>query len=86
MKEGAWSLHISIKNHDSYPVRKFIYKALTVPGKQLLVKCDQSRSRISAEYSMYTIILAACKIKCGKEKKIFQCYVIQGIGILNVML
>ena len=36
-----------------------------------------------------TIILAACKIMCdkkGQEKKIFQCYVIQGVGMLNVMI
>ena len=35
-----------------------------------------------------TIILAAHKITCGKkgqEKKIFQCYVIQGVGMLNIM-
>ena len=33
------------------------------------------------------IILVACKIACGKkgqEEKIFQCYVIQGVGMLNV--
>ena len=36
-----------------------------------------------------TIILVARKITCGKkgqEKKIFQCYVIQGVGMLNVMI
>ena len=59
-----------------YPVRKrLIYKALTVPGKQLLLKRDRLRSHISAEYSVNTIILAVRKIMCGKkgqEKKIFQ--------------
>ena len=33
-----------------------------------------------------TIILAGCKIKCGKkeqEKKVFQCYVVHGVGMLN---
>ena len=36
-----------------------------------------------------TIILAARKITCGnkcQEKKIFQFYVIQGVGMLNVMI
>ena len=35
------------------------------------------------------IILAACKITCGKkgqEEKIFQGYVIQGVGMFNVMI
>ena len=35
------------------------------------------------------IILVVRKITCGKkgqEKKIFQCYVIQGVGMLNVMI
>ena len=41
MKEGAQSLHISIKNHDTQTEKgKFIYKALTLPGKQLLFKHD----------------------------------------------
>ena len=33
-----------------------------------------------------TIILAARKVTCGKkeqEKKIFECYVVQGVGMLN---
>ena len=41
IQEGARSLHISIKNHDTQTEKgKFIYKALTLPGKQLLLKCD----------------------------------------------
>ena len=42
-------------------------------------------------YIAYTkkIVLAVRKVKCGKkgqEKKIFQCYMIQGVGMLNVMI
>ena len=38
-KEGAGSLHISIKNRDTQTEKgKFIYKALTLHGKELL-KC-----------------------------------------------
>ena len=49
MKEGMQSLHISIENYDTQTDKnKFIYKALTLPGKQLLLKCDQSRSHKSA--------------------------------------
>ena len=36
-----------------------------------------------------TIILAVHKIMCGKkglEKKIFRCYMIQGVGMLNVII
>ena len=44
-----------------------------------------------ATYMLYraciqTIILVVCKIVCGKEgqeKKIFECYVIQGVGMLD---
>ena len=48
-KEGAGSLHISIKNHDTQAEKgKFIYKALTLPCKQLILKCDPSQSHKSA--------------------------------------
>ena len=48
-KQGAWSLYISIKNHDMQTEKgKFIYKALTLPSKQLLLKCDQFQSHKSA--------------------------------------
>ena len=39
--------------------------------------------------SAQAIILAARKImygKKGQEEKIFQCYVIQGVGVLNIMI
>ena len=40
-KEEARSLHISIKNNDTQTEKgKFIYKVLTLPGKQLLLKQD----------------------------------------------
>ena len=48
-KEGVWLLHIYIKNYHTQTEKgKFIYKALTLPGKQLLLKCDQSQSHNSA--------------------------------------
>ena len=44
----ARSLHISVKNHDSHTeTGKFIYKALTLHGKQLLLKRDRSTSHKS---------------------------------------
>ena len=47
----ARSLHISIKNHDSRTeAGKFIYKALTLHGKQLLLKRDRSRSHRALEW------------------------------------
>ena len=45
--KGAWSLHISIKNHDTHTETGkiiYTYKALTLHGKQLLLKHDQLRS------------------------------------------
>ena len=49
MKEVAQSLHISVKNHDTQTEKgKFIYKTLTLPGKQLLLKLDQSQSHKNA--------------------------------------
>ena len=48
-KEGVRSLHITIKNHDTHTEKgKYIYKALTLHGKQLLLKQDQSQSHKSA--------------------------------------
>ena len=43
-KQRARSLHISVKNHDTQTEKgEFIYKALTLPGKQLLLKHDRLR-------------------------------------------
>ena len=43
-KEGAQSLHISVKNHDTHSEEgKFIYNVLPLSGKQLLLKHDRSR-------------------------------------------
>ena len=40
-----WSLHISIKNHNTHTeTGKFIYKALTLHGKKHLLKRDRLRS------------------------------------------
>ena len=40
-KEGARSLHVFVKNHNTQTEKgKFIYKALTLQGKQLLLKRD----------------------------------------------
>ena len=48
-KEGAGSLHISAKNHDSHAeIGKFIYNALTLHVKQLFLRRDRSRSHKSA--------------------------------------
>ena len=48
-KKGARSLYISIKNRGTQTEKgKFIYKALTLPGKQLLLKRDQLQSYKSA--------------------------------------
>ena len=48
-KEGMRLLHISVKNHDTQAEKgKFIYKALTLHGKQFLQKCDRLQSHQSA--------------------------------------
>ena len=50
-KEGARSLHISIKNHDIHTeTGKLIYTALTFHSKHLFLKRDQSRCQKSAVY------------------------------------
>ena len=49
MWKVARSLHISIKNHDTHTETcKFIYKALALHGKQLLLKRNQWRSHKGA--------------------------------------
>ena len=48
-KKGARLLHISIKNHDTHTeTGKFIYKALTLHGKQLFLKHNRLKSHKSA--------------------------------------
>ena len=54
------------RQESQYSVRKR-YKALTVPGKQLLLKRDLSSSHISTEYSVYTN-----NYFCGAQDNVWQ--------------
>ena len=51
-KERARLLHISAKNHNIHTERgKFIYKALTLHGKQLFLRHDSLRNHKSVHSS-----------------------------------
>ena len=51
--KGVRLLYISVKNHDTHTeTSKFIYKALTLHGKQFLLKRDELRSHKSIDSSV----------------------------------
>ena len=51
MQEGAWSLYISVQNHNTQPgTGKYIYTFLTLDGKQHLLKSHHSQSHLTAAY------------------------------------
>ena len=46
--KGTWLLDVLVNSHDTHTkICKFVYKALTLHSKQVLLKHDQSRSQKS---------------------------------------
>ena len=65
MQERAWILCIFVKNHNTQTeTDTYIYKTLTLHGKQLLLKCDQLQSHKSAVYFQRYYIMLKAKILC----------------------
>ena len=80
----ARSLHISVKNHDS-STRLWQY----LMNRSFSNVIDREAMLVLNRACTQKIILAVYKIVCGKkgqEEKIFQCYVVQGLGMLNVII